>query len=184
MYARKTHIAIDTLDFKMHVESMREFGEVKAPPEDGVFIYGMFLVCARWDAGVHAIAEMEPGRLLYRLPVCRLEPVAVKEYNVLTAERTYPCPFYKTSKRAGVLRCVGGSARAARVAHAPPGPRGGPRADADTPSLPLAPLPDSTTGHSTNFVMTVGLPSQQAADHWIRRGTAVLSEDELGLATW
>ena len=42
----------------------------------------------------------------------------------------------------------------------------------------------STTGHSTNFVMTLGLPFEDEGDgqdKWIRRGTAVLSEDEGGV---
>ncbi len=32
----------------------------------------------------------------------------------------------------------------------------------------------STTGHSTNFVVALPIPTQQHPDHWIRRGCAML----------
>ncbi len=34
----------------------------------------------------------------------------------------------------------------------------------------------STTGHSTNFVMYFYLKSKENVDHWIRRGTALITQ--------
>lgn len=34
----------------------------------------------------------------------------------------------------------------------------------------------STTGHSTNFVVSVHLPSEQSSDYWVNRGAALLTQ--------
>ena len=134
MYARKTKIAIDTLSFRSHVMPFSE-DTVAAAPKDGVYLHGLFVVGARWNADKMRLDEMRPLELISRIPCVWMEPCLIKEL-ALTG---YAAPVYKTSKRAGTL---------------------------------------STTGHSTNFITTLYVPSDQEQDHWVRRGCALLSEDE------
>ena len=35
-----------------------------------------------------------------------------------------------------------------------------------------------TTGHSTNFVLALALPTDQSVDYWIRKGTAALAQSD------
>jgi dynein heavy chain, axonemal len=135
MYARKTRIAIDTLDFRSHIMPFME-DAVPAAPENGVYIYGLFVVGARWNFQSSRLDEMLPGTLISRMPCVWLEPALLKD---IRPAKIYTSPVYKTSRRAGTL---------------------------------------STTGHSTNFITTIHIPSDYHEDHWIRRGVALLSEDE------
>jgi len=112
-YARKTRIAIDTLTFKTNIMSMDK-EDVAVAPEDGVYVYGLFLEGARWDREAARLSEMKAGVLFDYMPCIWLEPV--EQSNFQKQELDYDCPVYKTSRRAGTL---------------------------------------STTGHSTNFIVTL-----------------------------
>ena len=137
-YARKHQIPIDECAFDFRVMEdvptpVSHPSQVVHPPSDGVYVYGLYLEGARWDGATHELGESWRRQLFSEMPVIHLLPMRTKDVD--RSRRTYTCPVYKTSKRAGTL---------------------------------------STTGHSTNFVLSMELPSGVEEKHWVKRGAALL----------
>ncbi|GLG96114.1 Dynein heavy chain, cytoplasmic-like Protein [Gryllus bimaculatus] len=126
-YARKYVISIDTLAFGFRVHD----GTPYKKPEDGCYVYGLFLEGARWDPVIKGLGESRPKELFTQFPIIWMVP----EKNHVTPSSVYESPVYKTLTRAGTL---------------------------------------STTGHSTNYVVTMELPSREPQKHWIKRGVALI----------
>lgn len=79
--------------------------DVSNPPEDGIYIDGLWLEGAQWDAAGACLAESQPGVMTAPLPVVHFKPAT--QYTPPAAE--YHCPLYKTSARAGLLSTTGSS---------------------------------------------------------------------------
>merc|ERR1712072_1475249 len=75
--------------------------EVKKGPEEGIYIYGLFLDCAKWEKAKDRLADSDPKVLFAPLPVlwitgC-LSAASKSDKNMY-----YDAPLYKAPKRTGL----------------------------------------------------------------------------------
>lgn len=115
-YARKYAYPIDTVAFSF---VYRDEEAMETKPDDGVYIFGLFLEGARWDKSIKSLVDPRPKELFSPIPIIHMLP----EQNRQTPQKDiYRCPVYKILTRTGTL---------------------------------------STTGHSTNFVTWIEIPSNR-----------------------
>lgn len=94
-----------TLVFSLQVTQQHSSDGVEHPPEDGIYVDGLWVDGARWDTAAGCLEPSEPGVMWSPLPVIHFKPVQNYEPPV----EEYQCPLYKTSVRAGVLSTTGQS---------------------------------------------------------------------------
>lgn len=127
-YARMQKTPIDLLDLDFHFTN-KEPDYFTEHPAEGVYVYGLFMVGARWCRKTSLLQESQHKVIFDRLPVIRLKPI-VKSNADLEEATFYRCPVFKTSIRQGTI---------------------------------------SATGNSTNFVLTIHVPTDRDEAHWIIR---------------
>merc|ERR1711990_536332 len=114
-FARKHRLPIDEciFDFEVLAPSAKE--EMHRGPEDGAYMWGLFIDGARWDSDLHALAEQNPKELYSDIPMMLLKPShkskvePVRDTDANGTAHIYMCPTYKTSARFGVLMTTGHS---------------------------------------------------------------------------
>merc|ERR1719327_1452244 len=92
-FARKYNEEIDLLSYRQTpMDNVKDpKAELTTPPEDGVYIYGIFLEGARWSTTSHQIEESKPKELFSDLPSLWFCPVK----NRAIDPADYRCPCYK-----------------------------------------------------------------------------------------
>ena len=105
--------------------------KVTQKPEDGCYVYGMFLEGARWNYETHLLDNSLNRELYTDVPLIHMVPKPNREPP---KTGIYNAPLYKILSRQGTL---------------------------------------STTGHSTNFVLMVELPTKEEESKWIKAGVAM-----------
>ena len=129
-HARRYQLPIDTLNFGFLVKNMEGAEDVADPPEDGMYISGLYLEAARWDRRQKRLKTSNPGEMMSLMPIIHFTPLQ----NYIPNPADYQAPLYKTNLRAGVL---------------------------------------NTTGQSTNYILDVGLPTDENPRFWILMATAM-----------
>jgi len=85
------------------------------PPDDGVFVEGVYLSGARYNRTLKVVQPPRPKQMVDALPAIHFEPTV----HAVRDENMYECPLYKTSERAGVLSTTGASTNFVLAIHLP-----------------------------------------------------------------
>jgi dynein heavy chain len=88
--------ALDSVVCANEVTKIATREEVKEPPKEGVYIYGLFLDGAGWNKGHAQLAEQHPKVLYVNLPI--LWVYAINSTSGRDA-RQYECPIYRKPRR-------------------------------------------------------------------------------------
>ena len=132
-YSRKHKLPVDEIAFDFEpIEG--DASDITEPPEDGVYVSGLFLEGCGWDKEKMQLVESEKNVLHSKAPTFWFKP---RKADEIEQNARYDCPCYRTAERRGTL---------------------------------------ATTGHSTNFIMHVKIPTKEPAEHWIKRGVALLTQ--------
>ena len=166
-YARKTKIPIDAIDFTFQV--MDQDDQCTDKPEDGVYCKGLFFDGCAWDSARHVIGECLPKVLYTPVPIIWMRPA---EVNSAAAEAAANPPASPQPSVAATDKTKDDDND------------GDDETSVSERNIQLYECPLyktwerrgilSTTGHSTNFVMDVKLPTDVDPSHWTKRGACML----------
>ncbi|TYZ61675.1 hypothetical protein PybrP1_000691 [[Pythium] brassicae (nom. inval.)] len=96
--------ALDDVVYHTEVTPFERAEQVRAPPSEGVYIYGLFMEGATWSKQDGTIVESEPKKLFTSLPVLHVNSLS-KDLELRSRKELYgaagpfECPCYKYASR-------------------------------------------------------------------------------------
>lgn len=77
----------------------REVDNIKEGPQEGVYIYGLYLDGCAWNAKENRLVDPEPKKLYHPLPLLYVTGVLASQKRT---ENQFSCPCYTIKKRTGL----------------------------------------------------------------------------------
>jgi len=104
---REQKWALDDVILKTEVTDQQDLRRVKSPPDEGVFIHGMFLEGSSWGASAtdpkeRQLVESSPKELFTPMPIIKVTAVTSEKQSKKAGKgdhKYYDCPVYTTPKR-------------------------------------------------------------------------------------
>eukprot|EP00959_Pyramimonas_sp_CCMP1952_P106258 2221730-Pyramimonas_sp.AAC.1 len=96
-------MAIDTISWNFTIQDHMKPESTRSPPENGCYIWGLYIEGARWDGDAHAVGESRPKELFTEFPMMWLDPVqhrkAPETVRIITTK-------YVSQELTGRLYCI------------------------------------------------------------------------------
>jgi len=101
---KKDAWALDDVIYHTAVTTMQGKDNVRSPPEEGLYVYGLFLDGAAWSRHDGTLTEQEPKKLFVPLPVLLVSANTKKDQagvnrQLFGAQGPYESPVYKYPAR-------------------------------------------------------------------------------------
>ena len=97
VYARKHVVSFDSLSWATTVLPTTDPESFKEPPEEGIYIEGLYLEGAKWDLGLGTLVECEQKELISNLPVMHLMPT--RDKDLYDMSKTFELTMYRMQNR-------------------------------------------------------------------------------------
>ncbi|XP_011874224.1 PREDICTED: dynein heavy chain 10, axonemal [Vollenhovia emeryi] len=100
MACRKNNWPLDRSVIYTTVSKFSKPDDVEERPDQGCYVYGLYLEGARWDIEEHRLKRSHPKVLIEELPILTVVPT---EVHRLKLQNTFKAPVYTTSSRRNAL---------------------------------------------------------------------------------